>query len=74
MSSDKEVYMRINLIKARKNKCLTQKRVSQILEISERQYRKLEAGTSNGSVELWYKLKDLFNQPIDCLLEQAVDT
>jgi len=66
--------MRINLIKARKEKCLTQKQTAQILEISERQYRKLEAGTSNGSIDTWFKLKDLFNKPIDCLLEQAVDT
>ena len=66
--------MRINLIKARKEKCLTQKQTAQILEISERQYRKLEAGTSNGSIDIWRKLKDLFEKPIDCLLEQAVDT
>lgn len=66
--------MRINLIKARKEKCLTQKQIANILEISERQYRKLEAGTSNGSVDIWYKLKNLFNTSIDCLLEQAVDT
>ena len=66
--------MRINLIKARKEKCLTQKQTAQILEISERQYRKLEAGTSNGSIDTWFNLKDLFSQPIDCLLEQAVDT
>lgn len=66
--------MRVNLIRARKEKRLTQKQISQILQISERHYQKLEAGTSNGSIELWCKLKDLFNQPIDCLLEQAVDT
>lgn len=66
--------MRANLIKARKEKCLTQKQISQALKISERQYRKLEAGTSNGSIELWCKLKNLLNISIDCLLEQTVDT
>lgn len=66
--------MRANLIKARKEKRLTQKQISQALEISERQYRKLEAGASNGSIELWCKLKKLLNISIDCLLEQTVDT
>ena len=65
--------MRINLIKARKKLGLTQLQVSEKVEISERHYQNLQAGTSNGSVEVWSKLKNLFNQPIDCLLEQAVD-
>jgi len=66
--------MRINLINARKSLGLTQLQVSKKVEISERHYQKLEAGTSNGSVEIWCKLKDLFNKPIDCLLKQAIDT
>nr|WP_312579616.1 helix-turn-helix transcriptional regulator [Sedimentibacter sp.] len=66
--------MRINLINARKNANLTQSQVSKKIEVSERHYQKLEAGTSNGSIKIWCKLKSLFNQPIDCLLEQAVDT
>jgi transcriptional regulator with XRE-family HTH domain len=66
--------MRINLIKVRKGKSLTQKQVAEKIGICVRQYQKLEAGTSNGSVEIWCKLKDLFNKPIDCLLKQAIDT
>ena len=66
--------MRTNLIKARKAKGLTQKQVAEKIDICVRQYQKLEAGTSNGSIELWCKLKKLLNISIDCLLEQTFDT
>ncbi len=63
--------MRKNLINARQNKNLTQVEVAKILEVSERQYQRLEAGTSDGSIKIWRKLKDILNaETIDCLLEQ----
>ena len=66
--------MRINLIKLRQNKNLTQVELAKKLEVSERQYRSLEAGTSDGSIKIWRKLKDILNaETIDCLLEQEAD-
>ena len=66
--------MRKNLINARQNKNLTQVEVAKILEVSERRYQRLEAGTSDGSIKIWRKLKDILNaETIDCLLEQEAD-
>ncbi len=68
------VSLRKNLIKARQNKNLTQIDIAERLEISERQYQNLEAGTSNGSIRTWYKLKNILNsETIDYLLEQEAD-
>lgn len=65
---------RINLINLRKEKGLTQVQISEYLQISVRQYQALEAGTSDGSIKIWRKLKDLLNAiSIDYLLEQEVD-
>jgi len=63
--------MRINLISARKEKNLTQKQTAKKINICERQYQKLEAGTSDGSIKIWEQLKDLFGLTIDSLLEQV---
>ena len=52
--------MRKTLIKARKDKKLTQKQVSEILQIGERHYKKIESGDTIGSVPLWDTLEDLF--------------
>lgn len=52
--------MRKTLIKARKDKKLTQKQVSEILQIGERHYKKIESGDTLGSVPLWDTLEDLF--------------
>lgn len=65
--------IRKNLISARKHKCLTQFQVANSIGISYRQYQRLEAGTSNGSIDIWYKLKFLLNRSIDELLEQDTD-
>ena len=66
--------MRKNLINKRKNKNLTQVEIAEKLAISERQYQNLEAGTSNGSIKIWSKLKDILNaETIDFLLEQEDD-
>lgn len=52
--------MRKTLIKARKDKKLTQKQVSEILKVGERHYKKIESGDTLGSVTLWDILEDLF--------------
>jgi len=66
--------MRTNLIKLRQCKNLTQVELAKKLEISERQYQNLEAGTSDGSIKIWYKLKNILNsETIDYLLEQEAD-
>lgn len=64
---------RNNLIQARKSKQLTQAEISKQLNVSTRHYRTLEAGTSDGSIEVWRKLKEIFNKPIDFLLEQEFE-
>ena len=63
--------MRTNLINERKIKQITQAEVARILGITIRQYARLEAGTSDGSIKVWQRLKDLFHKPIDYLLEQV---
>lgn len=63
---------RHNLINLRIEKRLTQAEIASKLKISERQYCRLEAGTSNGSVEIWQKLKEITGESIDFLLEQEV--
>lgn len=62
----------INLITLRQNQKLTQKDIAAKLNISLKQYQRLEAGTSDGSIEVWRKLKKIFNKPIDFLLEQEI--
>lgn len=66
--------MKVNLIKERKKASYTQKELAKILNISERQYQSLEAGTSEGSVPIWKTLAKMFGCTIDYLLEQADDT
>lgn len=63
----------INLITLRQNQKLTQKDIATKLNISLKQYQRLEAGTSDGSIEVWRKLKEIFNKPIDFLLEQEIE-
>ncbi len=63
--------MRKNLINLRKKQGFSQKELAKKLDISERQYQRLEAGTSNGSVILWQNLKTILqSNTIDYLLEQ----
>ena len=66
--------MRKNLIDARKTFGLTQNNVAQKLGVTTRHYQMIEAGTSDGSVQVWYKLKALFSITIDELLEQDINT
>lgn len=64
--------LKINLIKKRQEKGFTQTQVAEKIGVTERHYQALEAGTSNGSIELWLKLKDLLGETLDFLLEQEV--
>lgn len=67
------VMVRKNLRTTRQGKQLTQNEIAQQIKISIRQYKALEAGTSDGSIKVWYKLKTLLDKPIDYLLEQEDD-
>ena len=61
--------MRTNLINSRKQNNFTQVSLATAIGISERQYQYLEAGTSNGSIETWLKLKQIVGQTIDYLID-----
>ncbi len=63
--------MRINLIKERKKKHLTQIQIANNLKISERHYKSLEAGTSKGSMKIWENLKQFFHKSIDYLYQDT---
>jgi len=60
--------MRINLKAERIKKKMTQSQVARKIHISERQYQRLEAGTSNGTIPIWGQLEKLLDKPIDFLL------
>lgn len=59
--------MRSNLIKTRKKRRLSQKQTAKELGITERQYQKIEAGTSDGSMKIWRKLSAMFDETINFL-------
>ena len=66
--------MRDNLIHLRKKKKLTQADTAKAIHMTLRQYSRLEAGTSDGSIKTWKALKELFGaSSIDFLLEQKED-
>mgnify|MGYP001080638244 FL=1 len=66
--------MRKNLKDLRKKRGFSQKELAEKLDISERQYQRIEAGTSDGSVALWQNLKTILkSKTIDYLLEQKAD-
>ena len=66
--------LRVNLIYLRKKTGFKQEELANKLGISTRQYQRLEAGTSDGSIKTWLKLKDILNaETIDFLLEQEAD-
>lgn len=65
---------RKNLIRLRKKKKLTQAQIAEAVHLTARQYSRLEAGTSDGSVKTWKALKELLGaKTIDYLLEQTED-
>ena len=66
--------VRKNLIQLRKKKKLTQAETAKAIQLTARQYSRLEAGTSDGSVKTWKALKELLGaKSIDDLLEQTED-
>lgn len=66
--------MRTNLRKARMKAGLTQADVARMVGIGLRQYKAIEYGESNGSVEVWKHLRTIFHKSIDFLLEQEADS
>jgi DNA-binding XRE family transcriptional regulator len=65
--------MLYNLINSRKTAGFTQKQVAETLAIKERQYQRIETGSSDGSMKLWKQLSLMFKKSIDYLLEQSDD-
>lgn len=63
--------MRKTLIEKRKAEDYTQAEIAKKIGISVRQYKYLEAGTSDGSMKVWQELKRLLKTPIDSLIEQS---
>ncbi len=62
---------RKNLVSLRQKRGLTQMEMAKNLGVTTRQYNRLEAGTSDGSIKVWQRLKDLLKaKSIDFLLEQ----
>lgn len=53
------ISMRTNLQAARRAKGLTQEQMAEMLDMSVRQYQRIEAGTANGSFRHWDALEDL---------------
>lgn len=65
---------RNNLIASRNKAKLTQAELAGKVGVTERQYNRLEAGTSYGSIKVWIQLKGLLHaKSIDWLLEQSED-
>lgn len=66
--------MRENLVYLRKKNKLSQFEVATAIQITVRQYSRLERGSSDGSVKTWIALKELLGaESIDYLLEQTGD-
>ncbi len=66
--------MRENLKNLRKKNNLTKVEVAKAIRMTERQYSRLECGSSYGSVKAWIALKELLGaESIDYLLEQTGD-
>ena len=63
--------MRNNLKSCREQKGYTQKQVAVMLQITERQYQRIEKGEQDGTIKLWVKIKQLLEQPIDNLIENT---
>lgn len=65
---------RERLINKRKEFKFTQETTAKLINVTTRYYRALEAGTSNGSIKIWQRLSKLFNENIDFLLQQEINT
>lgn len=67
--------MRKNLKNARQKIQLTQAELAEKLDITLQHYQRLEAGTSEGSVKVWSRLKEILGtSSIDYLLKQEDTT
>lgn len=53
--------MRTNLKLARKAEGFTQERMAEMLGISLRYYKDIEAGNKIGAIDLWDKMEDVFS-------------
>jgi len=60
--------MRRGLIQHRQLKNMTQTELSIILNISLRQYQRIESGESEGKLSIWKQLSDLFGVSINDLI------
>lgn len=60
--------VRENLKAERKRSNLKQSEVAEIIGITVRQYSAIESGTSDSSLKVWRKLKELFGKSIDYLI------
>ena len=63
--------MRNYLKSCREQKGYTPKQVAVKLQITERQYQRIEKGEQDGTIKLWVKIKELLEQPIDNLIENT---
>jgi len=61
--------MRENLRRHRVDRGWTQLDVANMLNISEKQYYRIENGYSNDTIKVWLQLRELFKYSIDYLLE-----
>lgn len=52
--------MRHNLKHERNDRGMTQKELAKKLNISERQYQRIESGVADGSFKMWDAMEDLF--------------
>jgi transcriptional regulator with XRE-family HTH domain len=73
VTTKERVILRENLRAERKLKDLTQEQAADQIGTTARQYSRLETGTSDGSIKVWKRLRDLLGKPIDYLLEQVAD-
>lgn len=62
--------MRHNLIEARKSINMTQVQLANSIGITSRYYQKLESGTINGSLDVWFKLREMLCRTLDDLVAQ----
>ena len=61
MAKEKKItHRRLNLINARKKAGYTQVELADLLYISSVHYRYIEYGLSDGRIDMWDKLEDLF--------------
>ncbi len=55
--------VRIRLIEIRREKGMKQSDIAKYLNITTRQYQRIEAGQIQGKIEMWDKLEDIFGIP-----------